>query len=164
MRYAAIAMRVAVFNAAEKKYKFKDFKAGDAEFPALQCAVGRILAVSITFQCNPLYYARCRTTFELTVDQLIPKERPVVPAKGSKQPGEYFLDAPTSYAYWVDKYGASEIIWFPFTNDPWLKVWNEVEPGGPGVSYSKKLTESCPFTGADNASASSFSSDAGRRL
>jgi len=146
-----IAMTLCVYNEEKQEYVLREFTNADAEFPALQTAVGRNMMVDFTMQCVDNFYLRCRSTMEISDDDLFPE-----PPRGDD--GKYKL--PTgpigerfprkSYAHYVDKFGRSEIIWFPFTKRPWLKVWNEVPKSGPGLPYSRYMDESCPFTFADN--------------
>ena len=124
-------------------YAIRKITNKDAEFSALQTAIGRTLMVDVTLQCIDNYYLRCRSTTQIPMDVLCAK-----PVEG--QP-----PARKSLARYVEKFGRAEIIWFPFTTTPWLKVWSVTTPEGPGCKeypqeYSREVYESCQYPFADH--------------
>jgi hypothetical protein len=105
--------------AAPGTYALRTFKRGDPEAAALLVHAGRAFIVSATLQVIDNYNLRCQSTMDISSDTLF------AAPTGAKPPAK-------SLASFLEASGRVEAIWYPFTDDPWLKVWtvSDVQPAG----------------------------------
>jgi FAD/FMN-containing dehydrogenase len=112
-----------VFDSASGKYAPVAFKRGQGDDKAFLTHVGRAFLLDATLQVIDNYNLRCQSTMLLnwqTLFQAPTAETPV---------------PPDSLAYFLEQSGRVEIIWFPFSSYPWLKVWTNTpeQPADPTV-------------------------------
>nr|WP_142032225.1 cholesterol oxidase substrate-binding domain-containing protein [Serratia fonticola] len=93
--------------------------------------LGRIFIVEATLQVMQNPRLLCESIFHLSADELLGKE------------------SKTSLSTFINKSGRVEVIWFPFTENPWLKVWT-IAPQKPFLArkvsspYNYPITDNIP--------------------
>jgi hypothetical protein len=115
-------------------YVVRKFRRDEPDAKALTVALGRTLIVEAVLEVVPNYNLRCRSITNIEASTLFAKPTSSTPA-------------PNSFAAFVEKTGRLEIIWFPFTENPWVHLWN-VEPQKPAASREVTGPNNYPF--ADN--------------
>ena len=114
------------------RYALKTFTRGGSDDQAFLTHLGRALVVEAVLQVVPNYAMRCQSITSLTAATLF-------------QPGNASGPPPAdSFAEYVERFGRVEIIWFPFTDNPWLHVW-QVAPEQPGGSRQTSGPYNYPF-------------------
>lgn len=113
-------------------YQLKTFKRGDKEMNVLMTQLGRSLITEVTFQVVENYNLRCLSITDIDAKTLF------VPYTGTNPPLNSCGD-------FLNKSGRIEIIWFPFTDYPWLKVWT-VEQTKPSTSRKVDQPNNYPFS------------------
>ncbi|HET9649881.1 MAG TPA: cholesterol oxidase substrate-binding domain-containing protein [Microlunatus sp.] len=101
----------AVVSQADGTYTLQSFRRDEAPAAAFLVHLGRAFLTDVTLAVVPNYY--------LQVHNLYP------PADTLFQPTGGASDQ--SLASLVGVYGRVEVIWFPFTDFPWVKAWERVE-------------------------------------
>lgn len=91
-------------------YVLKTFQRGDPDAAALLTHAGRAFLVSATLQVIDNYNLRCQSFMDIDADTLF------APQIGATPP-------PQSLAAYMETSGRVEAIWYPFTDEPWFKVW-----------------------------------------
>lgn len=138
--YGSMSNHIMAFTAvvssdqAPYDYVLKTFQRGDPDAAAFLTHAGRAFIVSATLQVIDNYNLRCQSTMDIKSDTLF--AAPV----GGKAP-------PQSLASFMEESGRVEAIWYPFTDDPWLKIWT-VTPTQP--SGSKLVTGPYNYPFSDN--------------
>jgi hypothetical protein len=103
-------------------YALKKFKRTDPGATAFLVHLGRAFLTEVTLAVVPNYY--------LQVESSYPRATTLFEAPSA-------TPSPHSMTQLVASYGRVEAIWFPFTDNPWVKTWqrmpNAVQPqvGGP---------------------------------
>jgi hypothetical protein len=108
-------------SSTPNQYVLKTFTRSGGDDQAFLTHLGRAMVVEAVLEVIPNYNLRCQSFTNLPVSTLFP------PGNPSGPPPEY------SFADFVDRFGRVEIIWFPFTTNPWLHVW-QVAPQKPSGS------------------------------
>jgi FAD/FMN-containing dehydrogenase len=121
-------------SANPNQYGLKTFLRGDHETTAFLTQLGRVMIVEVTLQVIDNFNLRCQSITNLDKKVLFANQQGITPPLHS-------------CADFLSKSGRIEIIWFPYTDNPWLKVWT-VEPIQP--SGSKLVTEPNNYTFSDN--------------
>lgn len=140
--YGSLSNRVLEFtavvtdplSAVPDSYSLRTFQRGEGDDKAFLAHLGRGFLVEVVLQVEDNYNLRCRSYTDLSGDTIFPASSPGAPP-------------PDSFADFLSKYGRVEVIWFPFTTNPWLHVWN-VEPVKPAESREVDGPFNYPF--ADN--------------
>lgn len=114
-------------------YALKTFRRGDADMKAFLTHLGRALLVDVTLQVVDNFNLRCVSHTDIDADILFRHPTGTVP------------DA-QSCADFLARSGRIEVIWFPFTRQPWLKVWT-VEATRPAGSI--EVTQPNNYTFSD---------------
>jgi FAD/FMN-containing dehydrogenase len=102
-------------------YAAKTFTRDSAGNAAFLVHLGRALLVEVVLQVVDNYNLRCESRMDIDAKKLFCAP----PSSGV---------APRSFAEFVEKSGRAEAIWFPFTDDPWLKVWTRTPTKPAGAS------------------------------
>ncbi len=113
-------------------YQLKTFERGDKDTTALMTQLGRSFITDVTFQVIDNYNLRCVSITD--IDQSVLFKAP----SGTTPP-------PNSCGDFLNKNGRIEVIWFPFTSFPWLKVWT-VEAKKPAASRLVDKPNNYPFS------------------
>lgn len=114
-------------------YMLKTFQRGDKETTAMLTHLGRTFVVDATLHVIPNYNMRCISTTKINWKDLFK-----APSGGSKPD-------PNTCADFLAQSGRIEVIWFPFTDWPWLKVWS-VAPTKPSTSRQVTSPYNYPFS------------------
>jgi hypothetical protein len=100
----------AVVSQADGSYQLQSFSRDETPAAAFLVHLGRAFFIDVTFAVVPNYYLQVRNLYP-------PADILFGPAdEGSEQ----------SLASLVGQYGRVEVIWFPFSDYPWVKAWERV--------------------------------------
>lgn len=100
-------LKAIVWDENSQLYVIKEFKRENAETSAFLVHVGRAFILEVTLQVPRNKRLRCQSFMNITTQELFSKDE----------------STPRNFSYYLNKAGRAEIIWFPFTTKPWLKVW-----------------------------------------
>ena len=103
-----LSLTAVVWNASSGQYVLQTFQRTNPQCRAFLVHLGRTFITQVTLQAGANQRLRCQSWFNIPATELF------APA-GS--PGST-LDS------YLDSAGRVEAIWFPFTANPWLKVWS----------------------------------------
>lgn len=117
-----ISLKAAVWNAASKKYELKTFQRNDPEIAPFLVNLGRTVIVEFVLQASPSFNMRCVSFFDQSIDEVLAPNQ---------------SDSTWTISNILDNWGRCEIIWFPYTDKPWMKVW-QVEDEQPFGSKATK--------------------------
>jgi FAD/FMN-containing dehydrogenase len=92
-----------------RRYELRRFDRGDEGTGPLLAHLGRALVAEVTLRVAPAQRLRCQSFVDVPADELLAD-----PATATGR----------TFASYLDDHGRAEIIWFPFTDRPWLKVWS----------------------------------------
>jgi FAD/FMN-containing dehydrogenase len=113
---AVLALTAVVWDGG--RYRLRAFTRDDPAIRPLLCHAGRAFVTEATLQVGADQNLRCRSFFDIPAGELF-----AAPGRAGSR----------SFQAWVDACGRAEAIWFPFTDQPWLKVWSP-EPAQPAAS------------------------------
>jgi FAD/FMN-containing dehydrogenase len=125
-----LSLTAVVFNGSQ--YVLQTFNRNQAGIQPLLAHLGRSFIVSATLQVGTNQHLRCQSWYNVAASNLF------------GPPG-----SSSSFQSYVDGHGRAEAIWFPFTSDPWLKVWS-VAPSQPWFTNHVTSPYNYPFS--DNIS------------
>ncbi|MEO5873407.1 MAG: cholesterol oxidase substrate-binding domain-containing protein [Streptosporangiaceae bacterium] len=128
MSNAIRSLTAVVWSAAANAYVLKTFQRTDPEIGAFLTHLGRAFITEVTLQVGTNQNIRCQSWYSTQVTDVF-----APPASAGNN----------SFAKLVDKYGRVEVLWFPFTTVPWIKMWS-VAPSKPLLS--KKVTKPYNYT------------------
>ena len=111
------SLTAVVWDAASSQYALRTFQRTDPGCTALLAHIGRAFITEVTLQVGANQRLRCQSWFNQTAATLF------APAGSSGN----------TFSSYLDSAGRVETIWFPFTPNPWLKVWS-VSPNKPWTS------------------------------
>lgn len=114
------------------RYELKTFERGDKETTALMTQLGRTLITEVTLQVIDNYNLRCLSITD--IDKSVLFKAP----DGASPP-------PKSCGEFLNQSGRIEVIWFPFTSFPWLKIWT-VQAEKPASSRKVDGPNNYPFS------------------
>jgi FAD/FMN-containing dehydrogenase len=104
-----------VWDSATNQYVLRTYPRSNPACLALLTHVGRSMVTEVTLQVRANHRLRCQSWFDIHWQDL-------------------FAPASSSFGRKLSNYlssaGRVEAIWFPFTGNPWLKVWS-VSPNKP---------------------------------
>lgn len=103
-----LSLTAVVWEPAQRAYALRTFRRDEADCAAFLVHLGRALIVEATLQAGPNQRLRCQSSVSIAASELFA-------APGS--PGR-------TLASFLDQSGRVETIHFPFTRNPWLKVWS----------------------------------------
>ena len=130
-------------------YALKTFARGSGDDRAFLTHLGRAMVVEAVLEVIPNYNLRCQSFTNLPATTLFQA------GNSSGSPPEY------SFADFVARFGRVEIIWFPFTTNPWLHVW-QVAPQQPSGSRQVSGPYNYPFADNLDSTLQTFLQDAFR--
>jgi hypothetical protein len=102
------------------------------EAKALLTHLGRALVLEATLQVVDNYNLRCVSITDLPAATIF-----AAPAPGLPVPQNCFAD-------FLNRTGRVEVIWFPFSDNPWLHTW-QVAPSQPAGSIAVSKPYNYPF-------------------
>ncbi len=122
-----------VWDDDEERYVARRFDRRDPGIDGLLVGLGRTLLVEAVLRVEPNHNLRCESWTSISGDELFGP-----PGSG----GRLFAD-------FLAESGRLEAIWYPFTANPWLKVWT-VEPNRP--FWSRRVDSPYNYAFSDNLS------------
>jgi FAD/FMN-containing dehydrogenase len=126
-----VSLTAVVWNSSQETYMLRTFQRSDPDIRAFLTHLGRAFVTDVTLQLMASQRLRCQSRVDISAADLF---APPATA-GSRSFGSYAASA-----------GRVEAIWFPFTSNPWLKVWT-VQPQRPLLSREVTSAYNYPFTG-----------------
>jgi len=126
-----VSLTAVVWDEALGAYALREYPRAHPHCKALLTHVGRAFVTEVTLRAGPDYQLRCISHLDIPAAELF-----AAPGTGGR-----------SIASFVEQTGRMEVIWFPFTRCPWLKVWSLApeQPAG-----SRAVTEPYNYAFADN--------------
>jgi FAD/FMN-containing dehydrogenase len=103
-----LSVTAVVWNASTNQYALQTYLRTDPHCQALLVHIGRSFIVSVKLQVGANKRLRCQSWFNVPATEMF------APAGSSGR----------TLASYIDSAGRVEAIWFPFTANPWLKVWS----------------------------------------
>lgn len=122
-------LEAVVWSGRRERYVRRRFTREDPALRALATHLGRAFVTEATLRVAEDQNLRCVSRFDVPASELL----------GRPAPGARTLQR------FLDEAGRAEVIWFPFTDAPWLKVWS-VEPEKPAPSREVSEPYNYPFT------------------
>ena len=110
-----VSLTAVVWDPSSGQYILRTFARSDSATRALLVHIGRAFVTEVTLQVGTNTRLRCQSRVDISAATLF-----AAPGSGGSQ----------TFASFVESAGRVETIWFPFTNNPWLKVWT-VSPTKP---------------------------------
>jgi FAD/FMN-containing dehydrogenase len=101
------SLTAVVWSPAQNQYVLKTFSRADADIKAFLTHLGRAFITSATLQLGANVRLRCQSWYNIPTSELFAPQ-----GSGGR-----------TFASYVSQAGRVEAIWFPFTTNPWLKVW-----------------------------------------
>lgn len=128
-----VAMTVVAWNPKTSQYELRKVRRSDPEAGSLCPHLGRAFVVEAELQCGADQRLRCQSITDITAGELFGPETP-----GAR-----------TFAGFANQSGRVEAIVFPFSEQPWLKVWS-VAPEKP--EGSREVTEPYNYPFSDSIS------------
>ncbi|MGH7047901.1 MAG: cholesterol oxidase substrate-binding domain-containing protein [Stellaceae bacterium] len=119
-------------SATPDRYTLRTFQRGEGDDKAFLAHVGRAFLTEVVLEVVDNYNLRCRSYTDLPVATIFPPGNP-----SAAPPANSFGD-------FLNRCGRVEVIWFPFTDNPWLHIW-EVAPQKPAASREVRGPFNYPF-------------------
>jgi FAD/FMN-containing dehydrogenase len=127
-----LSLTAIVWDSASSQYVSRTFARTDPQSRAFLVHVGRAFITEVTLRVGANQRLRCQSWFDIPASELFAPQ-------GSS--GRTFVS-------YLDSAGRAEAIWFPFTSNPWLKVWS-VTPSKP--FFSREVTSPYNYSFSDSA-------------
>nr|WP_307874507.1 cholesterol oxidase substrate-binding domain-containing protein [Frankia nepalensis] len=124
-----VSLTAVVWNGAQGRYVLRTFTRGEPEIQALLVHLGRAFVVEATLRVGANRRLRCQSWFNVSAATLF-----APPSTAG----------PQSFASYVAASGRVVCIWFPFTANPWLRVWT-VSPTRPWTARQVNGPYNYPF-------------------
>ncbi len=128
-----LSLTAVVWDSAANQYVLRTFQRTDPGCAALLTHLGRAFITEVTLQVGTNQRLRCQSWFDIPATEMF------APQGSSGR----------TFASYVESAGRVEAIWFPFTPNPWLKVWS-VKPSKP--LFSRTVTSPYNYPFSDNLS------------
>ncbi|MDX7998766.1 FAD-binding protein [Xenorhabdus sp. Reich] len=126
-----LSLSAVVWDTESQQYTIKRFERSDPNCAPLLTHLGSALILEVQFQAGKNQRLRCQSFTDIPAAELFAQP------KDSKKN--------RTFSHFLDKSGRAEIILFPFTDIPWLKVWS-VAPTKPVSSVEVKAPYNYPFS------------------
>ncbi|CAG7836062.1 unnamed protein product [Allacma fusca] len=123
-----IAFTTIVYDKDSNKYVLKEFHRSEATSGAFLVHLGKTFVTNVTMRAGPLQYVRCQSFTDISAQELFDENNGL-----------------RSIPNFLNRSGRIEVIWFPFTSNPWLKVWT-VSETKPEASLYVHEAYNYPFT------------------
>ncbi|MCG1055192.1 FAD-binding protein [Mycetohabitans sp. B5] len=134
-----LSLSAVVYDETKREYILRTFSREEADISAFLAHVGRACIVEVTMQVGENQRLRCRSYINISANELFAKPG------ASRRAIESFRRSKRTIESFLDKSGRIEVIWFPFTSNPWLKVWS-VRPNKPLFSRIVTKAYNYPFS------------------
>ncbi|CAG7725981.1 unnamed protein product [Allacma fusca] len=123
-----MAFTAIVYDDFSGKYTLKEFQRSDVVSGAFLAHLGKTIVTNVTMRAGPLQHLRCQSFIDISAEELFGQ-----------------IEGLRTISKFLNTSGRIEVIWFPFTANPWLKVWT-VEETKPGASTYVSSPYNYPFT------------------
>ncbi len=124
-----LELSAVVWDKLSNAYVLKKFDRTDRDCQALAAHLGRAFIVEAVLQVGADANVRCQSFTHITADEMLGP-----PGSNGRTIERY-----------LDQSGRMEVIWFPFTEKPWLKVWT-ISPSKPLLSREVSEPYNYPFS------------------
>jgi FAD/FMN-containing dehydrogenase len=124
-----LSLTAVVWSPKKHAYVLRRFERDEADAKAFLVHLGRTIVTEVELRVGANSNLRCQSYVDIPVSAMFAAPTAAAPAGG-----------PSSYASYLEESGRVEAIWYPFTDNPWLKVWS-VSPTQPAGS----TTVSAPY-------------------
>jgi len=111
-----VSLTAIVWDPERRRYIARTFRRADPGIDALLAHIGRTFVTEVELQVAKNQRLRCQSSTDIEADELLG-------APGT--PGR-------TLQTFLDRSGRLEVIWFPYTTRPWLKVWTPTPQQPPG--------------------------------
>src|SRR5580704_6199130 len=135
-----LSLTAVVWSPSTSQYVLKTFQRSDPDIRAFLAHLGRAFVTQVTLQVATNQNLRCQSWFDVSAADLF-----APPASAGS----------SSFASYVDGAGRIEAIWFPFTGNPWLKVWS-IAPTKPLLSTKVTSPYNYSFTNSVTTAENQF--------
>ena len=125
-----LSVTAVVWDAHEGRYVLRTFLRSDPQSSVFLAHLGRAFLTEVTLEVGANYRLRCQSYVR-------------IPARELFAPPE--AGAVRTFARYIEGSGRVEAIWFPFTKNPWLKVWTRA-PTRPRLSRHTRQPFNYPFS------------------
>jgi hypothetical protein len=116
----------------QDEYVLREVQRGDPDAGALLVHLGRVLLLDATLQVVDNFNLRCESRTDLPATTIFAE-----PTAKQTTPTNSFAD-------FLNRTGRVEIIWFPFSANPWLHLWT-IAPDKPPSSIAVNAPYNYPF-------------------
>jgi hypothetical protein len=123
----------AVVSGPDGRYAVRSFRREDPDAACFLSHVGRAFLTEVSLQVVDNYNLRCQSHMDIPYGMLFQAPSPGLPLP------------PGSLASYLRTSGRVEIIWYPFSDYPWLKVWT-VMPDRPAGAAVVSAPYNYPFS------------------
>ncbi|NHN90760.1 cholesterol oxidase substrate-binding domain-containing protein [Acetobacter sicerae] len=124
-----LALKAIVWDDSSQAYVVKTFTRDQPEIAPFLTHIGRAFIVEVTLQMTQNFRMRCQSLVNVSADELF-----AAPGSSGR-----------TIAALLDQCGRVETIQFPFTSNPWLKIWT-VAPTKPPTSRQVTGPFNYPFS------------------
>ncbi|ADP80486.1 cholesterol oxidase substrate-binding domain-containing protein [Pseudofrankia inefficax] len=125
------SLTAVVWDPGTTQYVLRTFSRADAASKAFLAHLGRAFLTEVTLQVGANQRLRCQSWFNINWTELF-----AAPGSSGR-----------TFASYVESAGRVEAIWFPFTDNPWLKVWTR-SPNKPLLS--RQVSSPYNYSFSDN--------------
>ena len=125
-----LSLEAVVWNTQSRRYELRTIHRNDPECAAFLTHLGRTFVTEATLRVGAKQTLRCQSFTDIPISELF------------AHPG---TSAQRTFARYLDETGRVEAIWYPFTQNPWLKVWS-VSPHKPASSREVTAPYNYPFS------------------
>ncbi|WP_332460350.1 cholesterol oxidase substrate-binding domain-containing protein [Xenorhabdus lircayensis] len=126
-----LSLSAVVWDAENQQYTIKRFERSEPDCAPLLTHAGSALILEVQFQAGKNQRLRCQSFTDIPAAELFALSES---SEGNR-----------TFSHFLDKSGRAEIILFPFTDTPWLKVWS-VTPTKPTSSIEVNTPYNYPFS------------------
>ncbi len=133
MSNRVLSLTAVVWDEDTQAYILKSFDRSNSEIDALLVSLGRVILTEVVLQVEANVNLRCESYMSISASELF------APAGSGGR----------TFASFLDESGRAEAIWYPFTQNPWLKVWT-VTPNKP--FWAREVDDSYNYPFSDNLS------------
>ncbi len=130
MSNRVLALTAVVWDPQLQRYALRQFERSDPQIGALLVGLGRAFITEVTLAVEPNQNLRCVSYVDIPASEMF-----APPGAGAGRTLASFLDSG----------GRVEMLWYGFTENPWLKVWS-VSPEQPLGSRMVTSPYNYPFT------------------
>jgi FAD/FMN-containing dehydrogenase len=127
-----VSLTAVVWNARTSEYALRRFERSEREIDALLVHLGRAFITEVELRVGANCNLRCQSFVDIPASELF-----AAPDSAGA--------ATQTLASFMEQSGRVEAIWYPFTDNPWLKVWT-VSPNRPSGGRAVASPYNYPFT------------------